>query len=232
MNEGEAEHVIATYREIAAHFRLKGSVQARVKAKRAGWPAEPQNHPADPLRLRVPQAVWDAGSRGGAKAIPREPRPPRNPTSLASHIPDFRDEIRGLIRPLEDAVAVLREERERLLRERDAERTERSAAQAEAAALRAERDAAQAEAATREDEVERLTLERDTERARVDEADRRIETERRRAAAAEEEVRALREHADLAEAARRGAEEELAGWAAGNPVARVWRALIYRRGRS
>jgi hypothetical protein len=61
MDAAEAEHVVATYREIAAHFGLKGPVQARVKAKRAGWKAEPQNHPADPLRIRVPRDAWNGG---------------------------------------------------------------------------------------------------------------------------------------------------------------------------
>ena len=61
MDVAEAEHVVATYREIAAHFALKGVAQARVKVKRAKWPAEPQNHPADPLRIRVPRDAWNRG---------------------------------------------------------------------------------------------------------------------------------------------------------------------------
>ncbi len=38
---GSGEVVIATYREIAEHFGLKGPDQGRTKAQRAGWPAEP-----------------------------------------------------------------------------------------------------------------------------------------------------------------------------------------------
>ena len=52
------DFVLATYREIAAHFRLSGPNAARTKAKRAGWIAEPTNHPADPLRIGVPRDVW------------------------------------------------------------------------------------------------------------------------------------------------------------------------------
>jgi len=63
---------IATYREIAAHWRLKGWEggggidAARVKAKRAGWRQLPRNHPADPVRVAIPRSAWDAApSLGG-----------------------------------------------------------------------------------------------------------------------------------------------------------------------
>ena len=54
-------------REIAAHLGLQGPHSARNKVKREGWPAEPANHPADALRIRVPAEVWDRAnkSRGG-----------------------------------------------------------------------------------------------------------------------------------------------------------------------
>src|ERR1700748_3225574 len=59
LSSGESsEVVLATYREIAAHFHLSGPNAARTKAKRAGWTAEPTNHPADPLRLGVHREVW------------------------------------------------------------------------------------------------------------------------------------------------------------------------------
>jgi chromosome segregation ATPase len=146
------------------------------------------------------------------------------------------NEIPPLIKLLEDALAALREERERLLLERNSERTERTAAQAEASALRAERDAAQAEAATREEEVERLTQERDAERARAEEVRRQNEEERLRAAAAEakegelrvERDRLLREW-EMAQAGRKAMEDELTSWMAGGPLGRAWRALINRR---
>ena len=52
------DFVLATYREIAARFSLGGPNAARTKVKRAGWVAEPSNHPADPLHIRVPRDAW------------------------------------------------------------------------------------------------------------------------------------------------------------------------------
>jgi hypothetical protein len=137
MDAAEAEHIVATYREIAAHFGLKGVVQARVKAKRAGWKAEPQNHPADPLRIRVPQAVWNVGARGNVVSLPRPSREPRNPPSPTL---GFKDEIGGIIKGFEAALDTLRQQQTalegQLARERErADRSER------------ERDAARAELA-------------------------------------------------------------------------------------
>jgi hypothetical protein len=244
-SEGEGAHptataVITTYREIAEHFGLNGPEKGRQKAKRSGWPAEPQNHPADPVRVRVPQDAWDEAPRSRERAarfraLAEEKGAPLIKEEEASpHV----HETPHLISPLEDATAALREERERLLRERDAERMERTIAQAEASALRAERDAAQAEASTREEEVERLILERDAERARVEETDRRIEAERLRAATAEAregDVRAERDRLlqewEMAQVARKAAEDELTAWTSGGPLGRAWRALVYRRGR-
>src|SRR4051812_21548754 len=66
--------VLATYREIAAHFRLGGPNAGRTKAKRAGWAAEPTNHPADPLHITVPRDAWSQA----ADTVPPE-RPGRLP---------------------------------------------------------------------------------------------------------------------------------------------------------
>ncbi len=128
-------HVVATYREIAAHFGLKGPVQARVKTKRAGWPAEPQNHPADPLRIRVPRDAWNVGSRGNVATLPQPGRNPQNPPPPT---PGLKDEIGGIIRGFETALETLRQQQgaleEQLKRERErADRLER------------DRDAARAE---------------------------------------------------------------------------------------
>src|SRR5690349_4096950 len=96
--EGSPE-IVATYREIADHFGLKGPDQGRTKAKRAAWPAEPQNHPADPLRIRVPREAWEGAAqarerglslrseRGTARKVPsppqrREPHPTHEPQAL------------------------------------------------------------------------------------------------------------------------------------------------------
>jgi hypothetical protein len=58
MSDG-SDYVVATYREIAAHFQLGDPRAARTKAKRAGWIHEPVNHPADPRRVRVPRSSWE-----------------------------------------------------------------------------------------------------------------------------------------------------------------------------
>jgi hypothetical protein len=244
-SEGEGAHsantvFIATYREIAEHFGLNGPEKGRQKAKRAGWPAEPQNHPADPVRVRVPQDEWDEAPRSRQRSARFRALAEERGGAFIEEgkTPPQTDGPPSLIKLLEEAVAALREERERLIRDRDTERMERTAAQAEASALRAERDAAQAEAATREDEVERLTLERDTERARVEDVSRQIGTERLRAAAAEAkegELRAERERLlrewDMAQVGRKVAEDELTAWTTGGPLARAWRAFLNRRGR-
>src|SRR4051812_5474592 len=109
--------VIATYREIAEHFGLNGPEKGRQKAKRSGWPAEPQNHPADPVRVRVPQAAWDEAPRSRERAARfRALAEERGDLLMKEGEPaPHANELPSLIKPLEDAVAALREERERLL---------------------------------------------------------------------------------------------------------------------
>jgi predicted ribosome quality control (RQC) complex YloA/Tae2 family protein len=51
-------------------FRLGGPNAARTKVKRAGWTWEPPNHPADPLRIRVPRDAWEEA----AESPHRNPR--------------------------------------------------------------------------------------------------------------------------------------------------------------
>ena len=142
MDADQHDHVIATYREIAAHFRLKGPVQARVKAKRAGWPSEPQNHPADPLRIRVPRDVWNAGSRDNAVPVPHLPRNPRNPPSP---IPDLKDEIGGIIKGFETALETVRQQQAALQGQMDRERERADQERQRADRLERERDTAREE---------------------------------------------------------------------------------------
>jgi chromosome segregation ATPase len=76
------DHVLATYREIAIRFGLGGPNAARTKVKRAGWKAEPSNHPADPLRVRVPRDAWDqAAETRNRMARERRSLEPRQPPS-------------------------------------------------------------------------------------------------------------------------------------------------------
>jgi hypothetical protein len=158
-------HIIATYREIATHFGLKGVVQARVKAKRAGWEAEPQNHPADALRLRVPRKAWDARFQAHAEPLPRKPVEPRN---LSLPTPDFRKEIGGIVKGFDAALGILREqleqERERANRAEGAigqERAKREAAEGDAARERQAREAAEAARVAAEAAQEAAEAERD-----------------------------------------------------------------------
>jgi hypothetical protein len=97
------DFILATYREIALRFRLNGPNAARTKAKRAGWTAEPSNHPADPLRIRVPLDAWDQASE---REHPRRHEMPR--PEAGRDAPSQKHETRNL-RVLEAAVAALRE---------------------------------------------------------------------------------------------------------------------------
>jgi len=99
------------------------------------------------------------------------------------------------------------------------------AERARAAQAEREREAARIAAAAAEAEGKALreALAREMRRLEQAEADRQAaETQR-------DVVRAIR---DAALAERDAARGELADWTAGGPIARAWRALIYRRGRS
>lgn len=147
---GSGEVVIATYREIAQHFGLSSGPDAgRLKARRAGWPAEHGNHPRDPVRVRVPRKAWNA-----ANPTQREPLHPPEPHSEppAVHL------LTALLARLEERdEAALCEARE-LAEKRGAEiaelrervgraEAERDRADQRAAAAEAERDRAQTERA-------------------------------------------------------------------------------------
>jgi hypothetical protein len=97
------DFILATYREIAVRFGLGGPNAARTKVKRAGWRAEPSNHPADPLRVRVPQDAWyQAGETPHHTLLEMgHPKPIRDASSQKH---DARH-----IKALEMAVTALRE---------------------------------------------------------------------------------------------------------------------------
>jgi hypothetical protein len=117
--ERDSSEIVATYREIAKHFGLKGPDQGRTKAKRAGWPAEPQNHPADPLRIRVPREAWEGAARARERGLSlrserraaREaPSPARVGEAYAAYEPRaLTSEITALISQLTAAHSILRE---------------------------------------------------------------------------------------------------------------------------
>jgi hypothetical protein len=120
------DYVVATYEEIRARFGLGGTDQARIKAKRRKWPAEPPNHPGALAQIRVPQKDWDAAGQ--------------TERSLGGPAEQSRT-----TKTLEGITAAFREERDRLLAERDRERERADKAEARADRAEAERDAARAE---------------------------------------------------------------------------------------
>jgi hypothetical protein len=153
--EGES-HVVATYREIAAHFGLRGPDQGRTKAKRAGWVAEPQNHPADPVRVRVPRTAWEGASQARERRLSRLQErgairiPParqgdggalagRDPPALAPEIP-------ALIKQPEASHATLREQLEQAEEQAAEARQELTRLRDLAASARTEADARRLEA--------------------------------------------------------------------------------------
>lgn len=134
--------VLATYREIAARFRLGGPNAARTKVKRAGWRCGLRpDHPSDPLRIQVPREAWDRASEIPHRAArASRPKSAQESTSRGRAFPSHDKEIPHL----KALVALLREqvERERLIA--DEARAGHAAAERRAARaeddLRAERD--------------------------------------------------------------------------------------------
>src|ERR1700709_1480773 len=97
------DFILATYLEIALRFRLGGPNAARTKVKRAGWISEPPNHPADPLRIKVPRDAWYQAVGTPARNI-RE-RPDRNIRDVPSQGGES-----SYIKTLEGHLTSLREE--------------------------------------------------------------------------------------------------------------------------
>jgi hypothetical protein len=174
--------VLATYREIAAHFRLGGPNAARTKVKRAGWIAEPTNHPADPLRIRVPRDVWSQ-----AAEMPPLKRPARlhhtADRDLGSQQSDSPPDNRGKISPLRKGdgtsqtaeaghLRALEGHVNTLREDVAAERAARIAAEGQrdqaVADLRLEREQRAAEAARREAELDNARADFGAERSRAD----------------------------------------------------------------
>jgi hypothetical protein len=142
---GTSDYVVATYEEIRLRFGLGGTDQARIKAKRRKWENEPRNHPGALARIRVPREEWDSAIADLERERSRGSDPSDPDQSRRFNI-------------LDGAVAAFREERDRLLTERDAERGQAEAAErrleeerlraaAEAAELRTAGEAARIQAA-------------------------------------------------------------------------------------
>jgi len=197
--------VVATYREIAGHFGLANAEKGRQKAKRSGWPAEPQNHPADPVRVRVPQEAWEGAplSRERAARARMRGAPLGVSEGEGAQPPSWADEPPSLIKALEGEATALREA---LARER--ERADRAEERTAAERARAE------------------TAEREREAARVAEAAAAGEGR-----ALREGLTREREARQAAEAGREAYRAELEAWTAGGPLLRALRVLLWKRGR-
>jgi hypothetical protein len=198
--------VLATYREIAAHFRLSGPNAARTKAKRAGWRAQPTNHPADPLRIGVPRDVWsqaaetpfpqrparlghtaDGGPGSQASATPtgnRREIPPLRGGDGASQMADARylRALEGHINTLREDVAVERAARIAAEGQRDQAFTD----------LRLEREQRATEAARLQAELDHARADSLAERSRADQADQAVIGERTRADGLRNQLEAMR----------------------------------------
>jgi chromosome segregation ATPase len=173
LNADESEgFILATYREIAAHFALSGPNAARTKVKRAGWSAAPTNHPADPLHIRVPRDAWYQAAES-----PR-PKYTERPHAISRDAPSPKADTPH-IRALEAAVSSLTERAETA--EKRADRAENRADRAEARADRAEQSI----------EAERNRAQAADSRA--DRAEQEIADERNRADRAEQGRDALRD---------------------------------------
>jgi hypothetical protein len=145
MSEAEGGfHIVATYREIAEHFGLKGPDQGRIKARRAGWGVEPRNHPADPIRVRVPREVWTGAVQARERGLSRRRdrrgivQREKGPFQADQERPVREPEIPQLIKQLEAVHQTLREQLERAEERAAAAQREALAQRLEAERLRAE----------------------------------------------------------------------------------------------
>ena len=135
--------VIATYEEIRLRFGLGGTDQARIKAKRRGWEAEPPNHPGAITRIRVPRAVWDGAGEGDrSPPIDQErsrgsDQKRRTNKNMNGALAAFREEIDRLRTERDEVGRRLEEERLRAVARLEELRTEGEAARIQAAEARA-----------------------------------------------------------------------------------------------
>ena len=134
--DASGEFVLATYREIAARFRLSGPNAARTKVKRASWACGMRPEcPTDALCIQVPREAWDGASEISHRAA-RASRPKSSQEPMSQgRIGRFHEKE---IPHLKALVALLREqvERERLI----ADEARAGHAAAEQRAIRAEDD--------------------------------------------------------------------------------------------
>ena len=140
-----SDYVVATYEEIRLRFGLGGTDQARIKAKRRKWLAEPRNHPGAIARIRVPRGEWDSAAAEieGERSRGSDPSDP--------------DQSRRF-KILDSALAAFREERDRLLIERDVAIERAQTVERRLEQIRTGYEAARIAAARAEEKAEGLRL--------------------------------------------------------------------------
>ena len=181
--------------------------------------AEALGMTAEAVRHRARRLGWrtQPGNEGRTLVLLPEGEAVRPPVRSAVQTSVQTGEVSDLAGVLK---AQLERERER------ADKAEARAGQAEVEreAARIASARAESEAAALREERERLLRERDVaqeEAKKLREREAEIQAERER----------LLWEWDTAQVGRKAAEDELSTWAAGGPLARAWRALIYRRDR-
>ncbi len=166
---GSNEVVLATYREISGRFGLHSGPDAgRMKAKRAGWPHEAQNHPMDPVRVRVPRSAWDeprqARSYGNKGTDSRERAGTNKPEHGSGELREALARQEATAEALRSSLARLEAERAGLLE--DASQARQEAREARALAERRGEEVAELRERLARQEalqplVERLQADRD-----------------------------------------------------------------------
>jgi chromosome segregation ATPase len=175
---GSDKVVLATYREIAERFGLHSGPDAgRMRAKRGGWPHEPQNHPMDPVRVRVPREAWDEPGRArsyGNKGADSRERSRGNKTEQgAGDLAELREALarqEATTEALRSSTARLEVERAGLLE--DASQARQEAREARALAERRGEEVAELRERLARQEalqplVERLQADRDAVTAKL-----------------------------------------------------------------
>jgi hypothetical protein len=251
LNSGEAGHlgagergdfIVATYREIAAHFSLGGPNAARTKVKRAGWSAEPSNHPADPLHIRVPRDAWyQAPDTAHPRRADRPHITENGETSQQFDMSDLKDAKRPYlasggeapyqpdaphITALEGHIASLQADLAAERARADRAEQARAAADTRVDATMARADAADADRRAAEARAERAEQGRDAERARADALRDRLTTMQEQLADAHAALQAAESADARAKQAEADRERAEAGWDAERGRAGALRAQI------
>ena len=166
MGEGEG-FVLATYREIAEHFKLSGPDAGRTKAKQRHWEIEPGNHPLETKRVRIPRSEWDHAGHKTRRRLAGDPFEGTQRGTIERGLKEA--ELTHILSILDDALSTLKQELEG-----KGLRAEQAEARAQAAEARATQAEIRAESAAAE--VNKLRTElTETQKATAEES-RRVRT--------------------------------------------------------